>query len=457
MFQLISPVDGSLYHERPAGTLDEARAAIAKARKAQAEWVRVPIAERAAMVRRAIEHLRTVDDDVVTELAWMMGRPVQYGGEVGDVEERAFYMADIAEEALKPIEIEMSNARHRMIKRMPFGVVLVIAPWNYPYLTAVNTIVPALIAGNAVFLKHSEQTMLAGDRFADGMKAAGLPEGLFINMMLEHDTIGTLIQERAFGFVNFTGSVAGGQAVERVAAGTFTSIGLELGGKDAAYVMEDFDVDAKAEEMITGAMFNNGQCCCSIERLYIAAPVYDRVLEKIVSVVEGLKLGNPLDPETSIGPMAHRRFADAVRKQVAEAIEQGATPMIDPALFPEDDGGTYLAPQILTNVTNDMPFMRDESFGPVVGVMKVESDEEAIALINDSDYGLAASLWTNDMTRAEGIADQLEVGTVWMNKVEYLDPALCWTGCKNTGRGGALSVIGYQSVTRPKSYHLSMA
>jgi acyl-CoA reductase-like NAD-dependent aldehyde dehydrogenase len=383
----------------------------------------------------------------------MMGRPVRYGGEFGGVEERASYMADIADQALAPLVVEDSEKFERRILREPHGVVLVIAPWNYPYMTAINTVAPALIAGNAVVIKHATQTLLAGERMVRAFTAAGLPDDVFQNLFLDHATTEALLQERAFDLVNFTGSVAGGRAIERAAAGTFTALGLELGGKDPGYVMEDADLDAAAETLIDGAMFNSGQCCCGIERIYVAEPLYDRFVEQALDIVNGYVLGSPLEEATTLGPMANRRFADLVRSHVEEARAQGAVAHIDAARFP-DDGGTYLAPQILTGVSHEMRVMREESFGPVVGIMKVRDDREAVRLMNDSEFGLTASLWTSDPERAARIGAAIETGTVFMNRADYLDPGLCWTGCKNTGRGGALSVIGYQNLTRPKSYHL---
>ncbi len=450
----ISPIDGSVFAEREALSLASAKATIAKARLAQKAWKKRPLSERIALVQAGVAELGKMNDDIVIELAHMMGRPVRYGGEFGGVEERASGMAAIAIEALKPIIVEDSGDFERRIVREPHGVVLVIAPWNYPYLTAINTVSPALIAGNAVMLKHASQTLLAGERMVEAFVKAGVPADLFQNIFLDHATTSALIADNQFDFVNFTGSVGGGQEMERAAAGTFTGVGTELGGKDPGYVMDDADVDAAVDTLIDAAMFNSGQCCCGIERIYVIDSLYDEFVEKAVKIVEGYKLGNPLDPETTIGPMANIRFADEVRAQTREAIADGAVAMIDPAKFPEDDGGTYLMPQILTNVTNEMRVMRDESFGPVVGIMKVSSDEEAIRLMNDSEFGLTCSLWTNDATRAAAIGAELETGTVFMNRADYLDPGLCWTGCKNTGRGGALSVIGFQNLTRPKSYHL---
>ena len=455
MIRCISPIDGSVYAERPVLSAQDAQAAVARARTAQPAWAARPLAERIALVQDGVANVGAMNDEIVPELAHQMGRPIRYGGEFGGFSERATYMADIARDALADIVIEDSDAFRRVIKRVPHGVVLVVAPWNYPYMTAINTVAPALIAGNTVMLKHASQTPLVGERMAQAFHAAGVPQDVFQNVFLDHRTTSDLIAARSFGFVNFTGSVGGGQAIERAAAGTFTGVGLELGGKDPGYVCDDADLDAAVETLIDGAMFNSGQCCCGIERIYVAQRHFDAFVARAVEIVAAYKLGNPLDPETTLGPMAHVRFADEVRAQIAEAVADGATAHI--TTFDQDDGGAYLTPQILTNVTHDMRVMRDESFGPVVGIMPVKDDAEAIAMMNDSHFGLTASIWTNDVARAEAIADRIETGTVFMNRADYLDPGLCWTGCKDTGRGGGLSLIGYHNLTRPKSYHLKKA
>ena len=451
VLKCISPVDGSVFAERPVAAVSEVETALAKARAAQRDWARRPLADRVALVRKGVAALGAMGDETVTEIAHMMGRPVRYGGEFGGVDERASHMADIAETALADTVIEDSPAFRRRISRVPHGVVFVIAPWNYPYLTAINTVAPALIAGNAVVLKHATQTLLAGERMVAAFRMAGLPENLFQNVFLDHETTGKLLAARAFDMVNFTGSVGAGRTIERAAAGTFTSLGLELGGKDPGYVMAGADIGAAADTLIDGAMFNSGQCCCGIERIYVAEQAFDEFLERAIGIVSGYDLGNPLDPDTTIGPMAHTRFAALVRQQTADAVAAGAVAHI--ATSPADDGAAYLTPQLLTNVGHAMDVMREESFGPVVGIMKVKDDAEAVRLMNDSDYGLTASLWTNDIDRAEAIGAQIETGTVFMNRADYLDPALCWTGCKDTGRGGALSVLGYHNLTRPKSFH----
>lgn len=452
LLKCVSPIDGSVFAERETLSQEQARQAVDRARAAQTEWAARPLQERIDLVMAGVMAVGSMNDEIVPELAQMMGRPVRYGGEFGGFNERASHMAGIASESLAPIEISDDAGFRRLIKRVPHGVVLVVAPWNYPYMTAINTVAPALIAGNTVVLKHATQTLLVGERMARAFHMAGIPEDVFQNLFLDHDTTAALISGNAFDFVNFTGSVGGGAAMERAAAGTFTGVGTELGGKDPGYVMDDADLDAAVATLIDGAMFNSGQCCCGIERIYVHESLFDEFVAKSVALVNSYKLGNPLDPETTIGPMANKRFADEVRAQIAEALADGATAHID--RFPEDDGGTYLTPQILTNVTHDMRVMRDESFGPVVGIMPVKDDAEAVALMNDSDFGLTASLWTRDVNRAMRIGDQIETGTVFMNRADYLDPALCWTGCKNTGRGGGLSVIGYHNLTRPKSFHL---
>ncbi|MEL6409201.1 MAG: aldehyde dehydrogenase family protein [Pseudomonadota bacterium] len=448
----ISPIDGSIYAERTCLEPDAARAAVEKAKAAKRAWAARPMNERIEAVQKAVAYIGETQDRMVDELAHQMGRPVRYGGEFGGFEERASYMASIAEDALAPIVVEDSSDFLRKIEREPQGVVLVVAPWNYPYMTAINTVAPALIAGNCVVLKHASQTILVGEHLADAFSSAGLPDGVFTNMALDHDTTSMLISEAHFGMVNFTGSVGGGQAMERAAAGTFTAVSTELGGKDPGYVRADADLDAAVDTLIDGAMFNSGQCCCGIERIYVHESLYDEFVEKAVAIVQSYVLGDPRDEATTLGPMANRRFADEVRAQIAESVAAGAKPHIE--TMAADDGGTYLTPQILTDVDHTMRIMRDETFGPAVGIMKVSSDEEAIELMNDSVFGLTCSLWTNDTDAAETIGRRLETGTVFMNRCDYLDPALCWTGCKDTGRGAGLSVLGFHAVTRPKSYHL---
>ncbi|MCR9213972.1 MAG: aldehyde dehydrogenase family protein [Proteobacteria bacterium] len=451
-----SPVDGSLYIERPYMTAEEISQILGLAQTAQTEWKQRSIAERAEILSKCVEAFVGDTDRIVEELAWQMGRPVKFGaGEVGGFTERANYMISIAETALADIEIEKKEGFTRYIKREPVGVVFTIAPWNFPYMTAVNSIVPALMAGNAVILKHAAQTHLCGERMVEAFNKAGLPDGLFQLVIASHQIAADIIQSEKVDYVCFTGSVPAGKAIETAALGQFIGVGLELGGKDPAYVRSDADIAFAAENLVDGAMFNSGQSCCGIERIYVHQDVYDAFVSAVVDVVGGYKLGSPLDPETTLGPVVNGEAASFVRGQIDEAVEAGASALIDPANFPEDKVGTpYLAPQILVDVDHSMRVMTEESFGPVVGIMKVASDEEAIKLMNDSEFGLTASVWTTDEEAAIRIGDQVATGTWFMNRCDYLDPALAWTGVKNSGRGCTLSAVGYESLTRPKSFHL---
>lgn len=454
--QCVSPVDGRLYAERPRASEGEIERALALARRAQADWRRLPVAERAGLCARAVDAMLAMADDIVPELAWQMGRPVRYGrGELRGFEERARYMIDIAADSLARLVPRQRDGFKLYIEREPLGVVLVIAPWNYPYLTAVNAVVPALMAGNVVLLKHARQTLLVGERFQQAFDAAGIPEGVFRNLVLDHEQTAALIAARAVDMVCFTGSVAGGAAIEAAAAGRFIPVGLELGGKDPAYVRADADLSFAIENLVDGAFFNSGQSCCAVERIYVERSVYRSFVDGFVDLARSYVLGDPLEPRTTLGPMVSASAAAAVREQIEAALRAGATAHIQEELFPASRRGTpYLAPQVLTDVDHQMAVMREESFGPVIGIMPVKDDDEALALMNDSAFGLTASIWTSDIEAAERLGRRLETGTVFMNRCDYLDPALAWTGVKNSGRGVTLSSIGYEHLTRPKSYHL---
>jgi acyl-CoA reductase-like NAD-dependent aldehyde dehydrogenase len=452
--KIISPIDNSVYAERPLATGSEIEAAVVRARAARQSWGQLTLAERKLMISHFVAALLLMNEEIVPELAWQMGRPIRFGGEKRGVEERARYMIDLADTALAPLSLPEKAGFTRYISREPLGTVMVIAPWNYPFLTAINSIVPALLAGNAVILKHASQTLLAGERFASAAAIAGLPAGLFQNLVLGHADTEKLIGSGAIDHISFTGSVEGGRRIEKAAAGTFATLGLELGGKDPAYVRADANLDHAAENLVDGSFFNSGQSCCGVERIYVHESIYDGFVERFISQARGWTLGDPLDPDTIVGPMARGSFADHVRQQTEEAVRGGATRHLNSRHDRDQAGSPYLAPEVLTGVNHQMSVMREESFGPVVGIMKVADDAEAVTLMNDSPYGLTASIWTEDLDAAAKLGAQVETGTVFANRCDYLDPALVWTGVKDTGKGGALSEIGYANLTQPKSYHL---
>jgi acyl-CoA reductase-like NAD-dependent aldehyde dehydrogenase len=451
----ISPVDGRLYASRPVASKKAIAATFAAAHAAQDKWKRLPIAERAAYCTAAVDAMLAMKDEIVPELAWQMGRPVRYGaGELRGFEERARYMIGIAERALANIDPGPKDGFQRWIKREPLGVVLTIAPWNYPYLTAVNSVIPALMAGNTVVLKHAASTLLVAERFQQAFDRAKLPKGVFQHLVVNHQQAADIISGGHANMVCFTGSVAGGRAMEQAAAGRFINVGLELGGKDPAYVRPDANLAHAIENLVDGAFFNSGQSCCGIERIYVHKQVWGDFIEGFVALTRKYVLGSPLDEATTLGPMVKADAADFVRKQIKAAVRAGAKAHIDPKTFAMDKAGTpYMAPQVLTSVDHTMSVMIEESFGPVVGIMKVSDDNDAIELMNDSPYGLTAAIWTEDADAARRIGDEIATGTVFMNRCDYLDPALTWTGVKDTGRGATLSLLGYDALTRPKSYH----
>ena len=330
-----------------------------------------------------------------------------------------------------------------------------IAAWNYPYLIAVNSVVPALMAGNAVILKHSAQTPLCAERFAECFAEAGLPHGVFQVLHLTHTDTERVIGDARVDFVAFTGSVAGGHAVQRAAAERFIGVGLELGGNDPAYVRADANFEHAVENLVDGAFFNSGQSCCGIGRIYVHEALHAKFVDAFADLTQRYRLGNPRERETTLGPVVRTEAAQAIRQTLAGALRGGARGLIDPKSFPADREDTpYLAPQVLVDVTHAMPIVHEEIFGPVVSIMRVNSDEEAIALMNDSRYGLTACVWTSDEQAALDIGSRVNTGTFFMNRCDYLDPALAWVGVKDSGRGCTLSVVGYEHLTRPKSFHL---
>jgi acyl-CoA reductase-like NAD-dependent aldehyde dehydrogenase len=454
----ISPVDGRIYVERPLATAAGIDRALDAAQPAQRAWASLALAARCEILGQAVDAFVAKASDIAAEITWQMGRPIRHSpGEIRGFEERARYMLEVAPEALAAVHPGDKAGFERRIKRVPIGVVAVVAPWNYPYLTAVNAVLPALIAGNAVVLKHSHQTPLCAERFLEAFASAGVPGGVFQYLHLSHADTSRLMGDRRVASVCFTGSVSGGRAVVAATASGFATSGLELGGKDPAYVRADANLAHAIDTLTDGAFYNAGQSCCGIKRIYVAASRHDEFVAGVVDLTKKYRLGSPLDPETSIGPVVRTSAAEAVRAQVREAVGRGARQLIDETWFAASAPGTpYLAPQVLVDVDHSMAIMRDETFGPAVGIMKVASDEEALRLMNDSEFGLTAAIFSADAARAEALGDALETGTVFLNRCDYLDPALAWTGVKNSGRGCTLSRVGFEQLTRPKSYHFRM-
>lgn len=468
---IVSPSDQSIVAKRTLATNSEIKETIKSTQQAQSGWRELSVQERAEYCLQAIDWFMQNQDEIATEISLLMGRPIHSAaGEIRGLQERALHMISLGEAALKDIAMPAKTGFKRFIRPTPLGTVLVIAPWNYPYLTAINSLIPALMAGNCVILKHSAQTLLCAERFAQAFKSAGLPTGVFQFLHMNHHQTLELVRHPVINYVCFTGSVEAGRAIEKSAAGLFKGISLELGGKDAAYVREDANLANAVENLVDGAFYNSGQSCCGVERIYVHQALYDDFVKAFVSLANELVLGNPLDENTTLGPMVNVKAADVARQQIREAKKQGAICHIEEGNFiingqfthqakivdkniARQAHSNYLPPQVLTNVTHEMRIMNEETFAPVVGIMKVDDDEQALALINDSDFGLTASLWSQDQNMCLMLGDKIETGTVYMNRCDYLDPALAWVGLKDSGRGCSLSKLAYSQLTRPKSFH----
>lgn len=462
LIQSLSPFSQTVFAEREQTSSAELDRVLDAAQRAQQKWRQKSVQERADLCLKFVDAFAAMEADIAPEISQQMGRPVRFGpGEVAGTCDRAKTMIGLAETALADVEPTEVDGFRRFIVREPLGVVLVVPAWNFPFLIAINAVIPALMAGNAVVLKPSALTLLSGERFASAFEAAGFPEGLFSCIHLDHAATGHLVQDARVDYVAFTGSVAGGRAVQRAARERFIGIGLELGGKDPAYVREDADVAFAAENIADGAFFNSGQSCCGIERVYVHDSLYDAFLEAAVEHAKALVLGDPLDAATTLGPMARQSGADSVREQMARATAAGAKTIVDPAHFDAQlanvpHPNAFVRPQILTDVTHAMDLMMEETFGPIFGVIRVSGDDEAKRLMNDSPYGLTASIWSKDVDAALAIGRKLETGTVFLNRCDYLDPSLAWVGVKDSGRGCTLSSVGYEHLTRPKSFHFRM-
>lgn len=460
----ISPIDGREVVRRAYASEAQIAAALEQARAAQPAWQAMGIDERARVVSAAVDCFVAAKAEIARAITIQMGRPLRdTPGEVAGFEARARHMIAIAHEALAPIRIPEESGDSgdtgavftRFITREPIGVVLTIAPWNYPLLTAVNSIVPALMAGNTVILKHSDQTPLCAELIDRAFRDAGAPKGVFQYLHANHDTVQRLIRAPEIGYVSFTGSVRGGRVVEESAAGRFIGLGLELGGNDPAYVRADAKIEHAVASLVDGAFFNAGQSCCGIQRIYVARERFDEFVERAAALTQAYVLGNPLHAETTLGPVVRARNAAEIQGVINEAVEDGALNMIDHSYFPNTSKGScYVAPALLTRVNHHMRIMREECFGPVVGVMPVDSDEQAAVLMNDSSYGLTAAVYTQDDEAARALGQKVRTGTFFMNRCDYLDPALAWTGVKQSGRGVSLSVVGYEALTQAKSFHL---
>ena len=452
----ITPIDNSVYLERPLSTQNEIDNVIENSKKSFQSWKSTSIDDRIKIINKFIDNLIALKPEVSKEICWQIGRPIsQCGNELRGFEERSRHMVEIAKESLRDIPATKNDEFDNYIYKSPLGVIFVMAPWNYPIITATNTIVPALLAGNTIVIKHSSQTPRCAELISQAFENTGLPEGVFQFVHTDHQACEKIISDPRIAHVVFTGSVRGGQEVKKYIGTRFINVGLELGGKDPAYVRSDADLNHAVENLVDGAMFNSGQSCCGIERIYVDQSIYKDFIDGFKTITEQYKLGDPSQEDINLGPVVRLSAANFIRSQISEAEKQGAKRLIDESKFSiAKDDNCYIAPQVMIDVDHSMRFMMEETFGPAVGIMPVKDHQEAKQLMNDSPYGLTASIWTKDLDFAKDFGREIETGTFFMNRCDYLDPALAWTGVKDTGVGCSLSVLAFDQFTRPQSFHM---
>jgi acyl-CoA reductase-like NAD-dependent aldehyde dehydrogenase len=452
----ITPIDNSVYLERPLASENEINEILDNSKKSFIEWKNISIDERIIVINKFIDNLLAFKEEISKEICWQIGRPIsQCGNELRGFEERSRHMVNIAKTSLENILARKNDEFDNYIYKSPLGVIFVMAPWNYPVITATNTIVPALLSGNTLVLKHSSQTPRCAELINQAFEGTGLPKGVFQFIHTNHEVCEKIISDPRVAHVVFTGSVRGGQEVKKYIGTRFINVGLELGGKDPAYVKSDADLNHAVENLVDGALFNSGQSCCGIERIYVDQSIYQDFIDGFKSITEQYKLGDPSLEDTNLGPVVRMSAAKFIRTQMSEAEKQGAQRLIDESKFSiAKEDNCYIAPQVMINVDHSMRFMMEETFGPTVGIMPVQNSDEAQKLMNDSPYGLTASIWTKDLDFAKEFGKNVETGTFFMNRCDYLDPALAWTGVKDTGVGCSLSTLAFDQFTRPQSFHL---
>jgi acyl-CoA reductase-like NAD-dependent aldehyde dehydrogenase len=452
--QVDNPFTLETAYEVPLADWPEIERVLNRAREAVPIARALSLGDRKALVEAATRAMEADGEQIAQAISRMMGKPVsQARGELRTMANRARALIALSEGALAPVDVPGEDGISRRIQKLPLGVVLDLPAWNYPLLTAVNVIMPALLAGNAVIVKHSPRTPLCGAMFADAFKKAGADPRLVQALDCTHDLTERMVGDARVDHVVFTGSVYGGRRISHAAGGRFMHIGYELGGNDAAYVAEDADVARSVENLVDGAMYNAGQSCCAIERVYVHQKHYDAFIEGALKLTRTYVLGDPAADATSMGPIAQPHHVDELVELVRDAERAGAKLLSGGQKTQANGRGRFFEPTLIVDVPAKARVVREEQFGPILAVAKVSSDEQAIASINESAYGLTASLWTASEEHAARLSETLAVGTVFMNRCDFVDPLLPWSGVGLSGRGHSLSSLGFDQLTRPRSLH----
>jgi acyl-CoA reductase-like NAD-dependent aldehyde dehydrogenase/gamma-glutamyl-gamma-aminobutyrate hydrolase PuuD len=450
---VINPATEETITELNEDNIESLQKKIESLRMAQQDWQRVSLGERIVIIKKFSELLEKNSEPLAAILTSEVGKPLQQArNELNGARARIKWLTENAEKYLSD---EVMSSRNEMVERIsyePLGVICNISAWNYPYLVGVNVFIPALLAGNSVMYKPSEYSTLTGLQIEKLLKQAGIPENVF-QVAIGGKNVGELLLDVSFDGYYFTGSYKTGRYIYEKLAAKMVPCQCELGGKDPLYVAEDVkDIKATAVATADGAFYNNGQSCCAVERIYVNEQVYDKYIDEFIKEVKSWKVGSPVEEGVYIGPLSRKEQLNVLESQVAEAVKKGATVLTGGQKI--DRKGYFFEPTVVVNVKNDMNIMQDESFGPLIGIMKVKDDDEAVRLMKDTAYGLTAAVYSADQERAENILRQINAGTGYWNCCDRVSAALPWSGRKHSGFGATLSHAGLRAFTKPKGYHL---
>ena len=452
MLKIINPATGDVVRDIPSDTADSIKAKYEAAARAQKGWAARSASDRTSIIERFAELLARDIDAMARDQSLETGKPIsQSKNEIRNTPGRVKFFTQNWVKTLEPVVHPPASGMQEIIRYEPLGVVANISAWNYPWFVGTNVFIPALLTGNAVLYKPSEYSSLTGLNIQKLLHEAGVPKDVFQTIIGGGEAGASLLQLPING-VFFTGSYATGVRIAQAAAAKLIKVQLELGGKDPTYVCEDADAKTAAEGLADGAFYNNGQSCCSVERIYVHAAVYDAFLKHFLETVKGFKMGDPMDEKTYLGPLARRPQIEVLQDQVKDALDKGAK--LECGGHAVKGVGWYFEPTVFTGVNHKMKLMREESFGPLIGIQKVSSDAEALSLMNDTDYGLTAGVYTKDRARAEKVMSELNAGSVYWNCCDRVSPNLPWTGRKHSGIGSTLSHLGIQAFVQPKGWHL---
>jgi acyl-CoA reductase-like NAD-dependent aldehyde dehydrogenase len=451
--KITNPATEAVIRELPEDTRATIADKVGRARGAQQAWAATPIAERVRILGKWKELVAAQEDRLARILTEEMGKPItQARNELRALDGRVSFFLDHVAQVASP-EVVQHEPVDEQIRWEPLGVVANVSAWNYPYFVGSNVFVPALLTGNALVYKPSEFAALTGLAIGDLLHQAGVPADAF-QVIVGGGDAGRALLEQAIDGVFFTGSYPTGKRIAEAVAGRLVKVQLELGGKDPAYVCDDADPKVAAESLADGAMYNTGQSCCSVERIYVHERVAKPFIEAFLGTVQGFVSGDPLDANTYIGPLARRAQLEVLEDQVRDAVEKGAKLIAGGKRDARYAKGYYFEPTVLVDVTRDMKLMRDESFGPIIGIQVVKSDDDAVREMNDTDYGLTAGVYTKSRERAELLLARVDAGSVYWNCCDRVSPRLPWTGRRHSGIGSTLSTHGIRTFMQPKAWHL---